>query len=309
MLLIGAFVLAVAFVGLALIANTAIYTENLASRNNANGADDALYGRQVVAEGIGDAMARANVHNNSEGSQLTDNVSKANTTLERIAAREYATDGRFLGVSVDSNTEGARIADNASGGSTFRGESGTHVWTVVDENVQTRAFVMTVDHDNVTSGADTFGTPRDDEFRVNVTDGSNHWVLNLTDDGGFTVGVDPGSGDAGTCRVDGSPEDVTIDLTAGTVAGRDCPVMEFGEGVGDDYEIKFNRSYEVRGNYSLVIDATDYWSRNAELQFEPDASDDPYAHRAIYATTLTYEYESPTTTYVTDVRVAPGEPE
>lgn len=306
MLLIGAFILAVAFVGLALIANAAIYTENIASRNDAGGAGDALQSRHAVAEGVGDAMARANVYNNSAWSHITDNVSAAADTVAVIAAREEAADGRYVDVSATGHTEGTRIADNASGGSVFRGSSGAHDWTVAETD-RARAFVMTVDHDNVT-GTNSFGGPLDDEFRVNVTDGTDSWIVNVTGHSGtFTVGVDPPGGDAGTCAVSGSPETVTIDLTAGTVAGRDCPAMTFREGVSAPYDVRFNRSYEVRGNYSLVIDNAGY--SNPELQSGAGPGQEPYQTVAVYRSTLTFRYDGSGVRYETAVRVLPGEPE
>lgn len=308
MLLIGAFVLAVTFVALALVVNSAIYTENLSSRNNDGGADDALEARHAVADGVGDAMAEANVYNNSDWSALTDNVTSAAETVSRITAREYAADGRFLSVAVTNHVEGTRIADEAAGGSTFEGTSGTHNWTVVRTS-DTRAFVLTVDHGAVLAGGSNFGGDPTDEFLVNVTDGTNHWILNVTERSGtFVVGVTSPGGAGGTCAVAGSPEEVEIDLTGGTVAGRDCPAMEFAEGVGTPYDVAYNRSDLVTGNYSLVIDRPGYG--NGELQPGPDAgaADDPYRDIAAYASTLRFRYDTPNLAYATDVRVAPGEP-
>lgn len=308
MLLVGAFVLAVMFVALALVVNSAIYTENLASRNHAGGAEDALQARATVEGGVGEAIAAANVYNNSDWTTLSDNVTVAVETIETITAREYAADGRFLSLNVTGIEEGTRIADNASGGSTFVGSSGAENWTVTTTS-PLRDFVLEIDHDDVVSGGDSFGGRVIDEFYLRVTDGTDTWRVNVTErSGDFVVGVAPPGGNGGTCTVTGSPDSVRIDLTAGAVAGRDCPAMTFGEGVGSSYDVAFNESNQVRGNYSLVV-ARDGYS-NTELEAGPGAGapGDPYTDLAVYATDLRYRYDAPAVAYETDVRVAPGEP-
>ena len=306
LILIAAFALAVTFIALALVVNSAIFTENLASRGDGSASGDALSGRQAVESELGDVMALINTRDAAGWPTLQDamNASIANAT--RIVGKQEAAQGRYMGLSNPRHEEGTHIVDRNSSGSTFEGASGADRWTVARTSA-TRAFVMNVTRSSVTGGTSTFGGTRSDEFEVNVTAGTDAWLLNLTDRSGqFTVGV-AGAGDSGTCAVPGSSRSVVIDLTAGTVGGRDCAALSFAEGVSGTYDVEFNNSHRVSGNYSLVVDRDGYSS--GELQSGPGVGDpdDPYATAALYATTVRYRYDAPTIHYETDVRVAPGE--
>lgn len=306
LILVAAFALAVTFVALALVVNSAIYTENLASRGEGGASGDALDGRQAVEAQLGNLMSTMNVHRTTSFSDQVAGMDRAIDNTTRILGTQEAANGRYVGLTSLGHEEGTRIADNTTGGSTFVGSSGVQQWTVARTSA-TRAFVMNVSRSSVTGGTDTFGGTRGDEFEVNVTDGSDVWLLNLTDRADtFTVGVATPSGSA-TCVASGTSDTVEVDLTQGTVGDRDCRALSFGEGVSGTYDIEFNNSDEVVGNYSLVVDRDGY--SNAELQSGPTVGDpdDPYARVALYSSTVRYRYDAPTIHYETDVRVAPGE--
>ena len=64
MIIVAAFVLAVSIVALALILNSAIFTQNLASRSGSSGTTEALAERSSVEQGVGDLMYHLNYEDN-----------------------------------------------------------------------------------------------------------------------------------------------------------------------------------------------------------------------------------------------------
>lgn len=305
LLLLAAFALAVTFVALALVVNSAIYTENLASRGEGGARGDALSARHAVETELGGVVETLNVHGPDGWSELRDAMDGAVENTTRFAGRQQAAQGRYLNVSAVGHARGTRIADETPGGSTFEGTDGADQWQVASTNA-TRAFVLNVSRTSV--GSDTFGGPRSDEFEVNVTSGTDSWLVNLSDDGGtFTVGVREPGGATATCAAPSGSGNVEVDLTAGTVGGAECPALSFASGVPRPYDIEFNNSQVVVGNYSLVVNGTDY--NATALESGPTAGDtgDPYATPALYSATVRYRYDAPTVHYETDVRIAPGE--
>lgn len=310
-ILIAAFAIAVTFVALALVVNSAIFTENLASRGESTGSDDSLVVRHEVGQSVGEAIAHANTYNTSGEREQAVNVTESVVTIDRSITRQQSANGKI--VTIDGPTSfdnGTRIRDNASGGSSFlnatdpTGNTRPN-WTVADGVDDTRAYQMTI-HE-VASGGNNYGGSRADEFYVNLTDGSDTWHMNVTNrsDNKYYVGI-TGPSWSGTCTVDDSVDEFTIDLTRGVVGGEPCPYMNFSSGISTPYDITYNNSDEVTGNYSLVISNDDY--SNANLSTVSGVDDDPFTSHAIYAATVTYRYDGSALTYNTSVRAAPGEP-
>jgi len=108
-LLVAAFALAVIFVAMALIVNSAIFTENLASRGETSGSDGALSMRADVATSVGAGVEAANRNDNGSVGELTDAVSASVRNISRQTGRQSARSGRVVDVSYQSATEGARI--------------------------------------------------------------------------------------------------------------------------------------------------------------------------------------------------------
>ena len=73
-ILVAAFAIAVIFVSLALIVNSAIFTENLASRGETAGSDGALSMRAMVETNVGDSMEAINGRPISGHSNLEDEL-------------------------------------------------------------------------------------------------------------------------------------------------------------------------------------------------------------------------------------------
>ena len=304
-ILIAAFALAVTFIALALVVNAAIFTENLASRGETAGSDDALLVRHGVEQSVERAVVQANTYNASSESDLRDSVDANLRNVSQSVARQQSVSGRLVTVSDPSYTQGTQIVDNASGGSNFTSALPTDNWTVATD-ANARAYTMTV-YDANNAGGANFGAPKTDEFRLNVTNGTYTWRVNVTEQasGDVAVGVKEFGGESGVCTVAPTGGTVEIDLTDGRVGGEPCAPLDFPRPTSGGYDIEYNNSQLIRGNYSMVIDRNGYSNLNFFSLF---GTDNPVTLHGIYAVDVTYRYDGASIAYNTTVRAAPGEP-
>ncbi|WP_226023362.1 DUF7261 family protein [Halomicrobium salinisoli] len=311
-LLVAALALAAVFVLLTVVVNSAIFTENLASRGETVGSDEALTLRAAVTDGVGETITYANRHNDTSNDALARNVTAETENVSAAVSRHYVVDGAAVDVSGPHEfANGTRIVDENAGGSTFVGaDDDAANWTVA-EGVAARAVVLNVSRDSVMDDPEDESEPAESGFYVEVDDGSNAWNASLVREphGGsdeFTVAVrGPSDSDDGYCTVDGSPEHVPVDLTEGTVAGEPCAPLDFARNVSEPYDVSYHNGDKVNGNYSLVVDEDDAEDGNDNLTAA--GTGDPDAHDAIYSVTVRYRYDGPQLHYETNVRVAPGE--
>ena len=314
-ILIAAFAMAVTFVTLALVVNSAIFTENLASRGETSGSDDALLVRHEVETATGSAIEYANTHNTSTHDTLAESLRDSVQTISAVTTEQHATGGKVVTVEGPTAIEnGTQIRDESPGGSSFENASSGGAtetdWTVASDIAETRAYRMNVSGVNRT---DNFGGPADEQLRLIVTgNGGNTWTMNVTRDDSaneYRIGVENATGEQGVCAVDASADYFHVDLTEGLVGGEPCPALSFAEGLSTPYDVAYENGDEVTGNYSLVVNdvSSDVRSNNDDLA-SSSSSDDPYWDEAIYAAEVTYRYDGPDLTYETTVRAAPGEP-
>jgi hypothetical protein len=322
-LLIAAFVLAVIFVALALIVNSAIFTENLASRGDTAGSDGALSMRADVATNVGDGIRAANRNDNGSVNDLTAAVRASVRNISKQTGRQSARSGRIVDVANQSYSEGRRLYQ--SDGSSFSNETGTNDYVVAsgvsraDDGNGTRAFIIEADSISASTNSSAFeiraqrslATGTDDSWRARIwrngTDAVH--VRTLRNNGSDTVVAD--------CEVtqDPSSTDFDIDVTGGTIEGEYCGALATGPtgerfhfasgtGVGgsENYDISFANADQISGSYSLVL------YNDADLSL-PSTSSSLRSDIALYDVTVRYTYYTADLRYETDVRVAPGEPD
>ncbi|PSP64409.1 hypothetical protein BRC77_03825 [Halobacteriales archaeon QH_8_64_26] len=97
MLLVGAFALSLVFVALALLLNSAVYTENLATRNSGDDTQEAIEFSREVRLAVRGILANLE----SSGSDDVEFKSTMNDWTNR-AERHYTADGVTIGTSVKS---------------------------------------------------------------------------------------------------------------------------------------------------------------------------------------------------------------
>lgn len=287
-LLIAGFVLAVAFLAVAVMLNGVIYSENLATRGeDARGSEAIAYQADVV-DGAEQLIESAN-ENQSTFDERTTAFNQSVTSMYNDTALMQAVDGIATDVSVIGVTNGTHIGQfNAS--RNFTNNDGDPNWKLAEDIHGTRAFRIDVTDQTALSGGGG-------NFSVNVTNGTDTWTAEIYGDANSTT-IDVVGG--GACTVGPTPE---IDLTAGTVNATPCDALAFGSGVSEPYSIEFENANAIAGNFSLVVNSTSYDS----VHYNSDR-DSPFVEEGvIYSSTLHLRHESPDHVYATEADVVPGE--
>lgn len=299
LLLVAGLALALVFIGLALVVNSAIFTENLASRGEVGGSDGALTARAVTESNAGYALERANYYNDN----APDSVNAFNRSLRNISTQtEYlsATSGTLVNVTYADHRSGKRI-----NGSIDRADDD---YTVVDNVGRapgangTRGLVFN------SSGLPGGSSPLVVKANDTSFDGNNRsWRTKIWENGGdvqiqtLRNGTTPSENRTEHCSVPAAAEN-RIEVTAGLVNDQPCDALRrnasganfwFANGVlasGTDYAVHFENTNGVSGEFEVVV--YDGGSSNA-----------------IYDADVRFVYDGPEVRYNATVRVAPGEPD
>lgn len=308
LILVTALGLAILFVSLALIVNTAIYTENLATRgSDIGGGTEAVRYQDAVRSGVGGLIEFANYHENTSNDTLQTELVAGVDAIDNRTGLQFAMSNRAVDTSLNTTVNGTRIAQT-DGSRNFSNVSGSANWTVVQDVEHTRAYTV-----NVTSSSLLINLGDSNPYRIVVDNGSSTWRLNITQTtsgSDVVVGVRDGNGNHFECPAGAPP--VVIDLTAGTVGDVECEGLKFGEGIGSPYDIAYENADNIEGKYSMVVDnatLADDVEMDANIHLADDGPDQPFATHAIYSANVTATYQTPRLSYNVTVRVAPGEPD
>jgi len=316
-ILVTAFALALVFLGLAIVVNSAIFTENLATRSENVDSSQALNYRHGVTQNVGDIITEANENDTAaDHDDIAENVSSELGNASEFTGVQQIEDGNAVTLERVETRNGTRIfQENASD---FTSNESDVDWTLAEDVDRTRAFTINVTDANAT------GVLNLDDFTVVVNDTTNtddDWTMSVDED---EVTVERASGETETCSAGGllgvgsfgTP--FVIDVTGATVAGEPCPAlvdtdtgtpMQFGAGVDNEYNLSFENADDINGTYSLVVYDGDIAGPVADDYAAVDGPEDgPFNVPAMYGTTLTMSYETTQLTYETNVTVAPGEP-
>lgn len=310
--LVTALALAVAFVGLALLLNTAIYTENLATRNSDPGTAAAVDYRGAVRGGVGGLVEAVN-REDADYETLEANLSRGVANWSDTAAVHGAMRGRSTNVSLDGTENGTRIGQ-ADAGRNFTNRSGATDWQLASDTAGVRAFEMNVSRSNLSDPvlADLTDLDDVDIYRVNVTADAGTWSVYVYQNSTaeeVRVAVENETGAFhGPCAASPGPDDhVVVDLTGAAVGGADCAPLSFFAALSDDADVAYRDADDVTGTYELVV-ASDFATVNGTGNYVDPGNGSPYATEAIYAANATLTYESAEVYYRSKLRVAPGEP-
>lgn len=311
MLLVAAFGVAVMLVALALILNTSIYTENIATRgSDISGGKDAARFTDSTRDAVGGIVTYANYNDNASYDDLNGSVSSGVTNYSELSGDQQALDSIAVNVSqVGTPSRGAHVY-NRSGN--FSNVSGAQNWTVVEDTEGVRKFEIQAQNDSLTEK----GPPpvfSDPIFYVNFTDLDDDeryrvYIFNSNDaseDVNVTVEGETAGGSSFSlgCGRDIDDGVVNVSVTGGTVEGERCEPLERVAAVTSDaFSVRFNNTLDggaptIEGEYSMVVNST-----RSDV-----SSDAPNSDFAIYSTRIHISYHSKRLFYETDLRVAPGE--
>ncbi|MFB6078077.1 MAG: hypothetical protein ABEJ80_03755 [Halarchaeum sp.] len=282
LLLVAGLGIAVAFVALALIVNSAVFAQTLATRPTPDGAD-ALGYEHAVSDGVGGALAAANYE--SYDGDLAGALNASVDDWSRLSGTQQAAYGTVARVSLRNTTTGSQVRQ-----SSFRrltNASGSGTWTAATGVTGTRRFRLNV--------SDLTGTVT---VRAN---GASDWSADLSESGGDVV-LDTTTG---TCRAPAG-DYVTVDLTRGAVGANACANATFPGAVSGPYDIEVANGGAATATYGFVVDVPR--SGMPTDQYSGDTGTSPYVVPALYDATLALNYSAPRVSVDAPLTVAPNAP-
>ena len=306
LIILTGLVVAVTMVAMVLLLNTAIYTENLASRGADQSGREAVEYRATVVDGVGQLIEEENDREHGSYPTVEGNVEDGVATVDNFTARSYATGGTIVRINQSPSsmavTEGKLVRQSTS--RQFENASGAlDDWELATgvEDDEIRSFAVTVSRASLEANVDY-------ALNVRLEDSSGTtWRAFIYEDGtNVTVATSLGGGPkTDVCTV--SASEATVDLTRGTLEGQPCPGLDWSEGLSGDYVVGYRNGGNATGTYNVTI------ADPGGATIDSDNVDDGptaavYHVPAVYSTTFDVRYQSPTLAYETTVRVAPGEP-
>jgi hypothetical protein len=318
LLLIGAFIIAVSFVVLALIVNSAIFTENLATRDEVAGSGDALDHRHEVEQSVEETMIEIN-RNNSLDSNLEDLIKSNVDQISTQGGVQQSAQGRIVEVENDSIVieTGIKVAQDTeepfSNTTATSDDPVSDNWVVVENVTTTRNLRM-----NITD-LKSLSSPGGDPFELEIENSSASWNMSIIyEDTPDLVNItveSPNHGSPEVCTRTAT-DYIKIDVTRAMVGREPCHALsqttdgtEMWFGLEDEYDIKFNNYGSIKGTYSFIIDDGDFNDDNFGDggSNHDDYDHDPYYRDAIYNATVPFKYHTADVGYETEIEIAPGE--
>ena len=321
LLLIGAFIIAVSFVVLALIVNSAIFTENLATRDEVAGSGDALEYRQEVTQSGGDVLTEINQNNSIDTADQQDKLKNNLGHIDIQGGVQQSAQGRIVEVENDSAVieTGIKVAQDTE--EPFSNTTATPDfpatvtdWVVVENVTTTRNLRMNItDLDKLSSPSGA------SPFELEIENSSASWNMSIIyEDTADLVNItveSPNHGSPEVCTRTAT-DYIKIDVTRAMVGREPCHALsqttdgtEMWFGLEDEYDIKFNNYGSIKGTYSFIIDDGDFNDDNFGDggSNHDDYDHDPYYRDAIYNATVPFKYHTADVGYETEIEIAPGE--
>ncbi|MFT4882741.1 MAG: hypothetical protein ACI8U4_000235 [Natronomonas sp.] len=334
LLIITALALAIVLVGLALVLNSAIYTENLSTRETTDSAEvtTTLSGGEAKVQR---AISHVNRHNNTSQDEVNRAFDDVVSDIGNITTDQHAKRGAAYRFTVVDRTNGTHLKHTNSSKSFVSGDTdpGKGDWLLAENVPHLRDYRMTVQPRYLYTGTDpTIDVLMNNAFHVNMTgeDGSGTnvtWEVYVYENStGAVVVVGAEESELlsedniedlttfeDSCRAPTSSDDenVTIDVTNGTVAGNSCAGLAFQDHFAEPISLRYENADDNQtlaesrsgGTYELAIGTTDY-----EDQYFHDASDDqsPYATHIIYDARVESRYSRDDIAHSRVARVYPG---
>jgi|GEM_PF-1955699 len=304
LLLVTGFALAVIIVALVLLLNTAIYSQNLATRGTDVGADEALSYRNTVESNLWPAV-ETTAHNdveNSSRSNVEANVTERIDRLAATASRPHRSRGASADVEIVGFTDGTRLRQTDADRS-LTDTSDTANWTMVSATDDVRRFEL-----NTTGGLETTDDPRNESFRIDVTgSGGDRWSVYVYENQSASEpriavrnATDPDPDDVCRDATTGPPR---LNLMAGTVNGVDCDALSFAENVSPPYEIDVGYGNRTEGTYDAIVQGTLVPGSNFNT-----SSNSPYTVPVVYDVQTRITYRSASLDYRVERGFGPGAP-
>jgi len=326
LLIVGAIMLGVILVGLAVVLNSAIFAENLATRQNDASASDIRSFRSAAVGGAGAAIESSNrAAAGAPFAQLRDDEyrPRVRNLSTRLASRRSQS-GASVGITTVDSRAGTQLVDDNASSDLRPHDGGLTNWTMAP-GAHVRAFELTVTPDSGTTPGDLLTGGSGDAFVVTLDPATApaHEVA-VYENGSARVAVsEVGSDTVEECDVSGGT--VNLSLTGrptadGAYCGALAPV---GTATGT-YDVTVTNGDLATGTYRLVVDRTDgptaaeaaldeqadrvnYGTACANDTYADGTADSPHSVPAVYAGTVELRYEDGQAASRTTSRVVPSQ--
>ena len=301
LLLVGALALAVVFVALALLLNTAIYTGTLATRDSGVEATPAIeYVSASQRAGV-DAIASVNRRNNSSANDLNRAFNATMGRWDDLASHHRAVAGDATDTDVTRITNGTRIQQDDAGRN-FTNDSDAANWTVVSGVSGVRSMRFTVEASTLAD--DPADLLADEVYHLTVTSGAGTRTVFVYDTpSGPEIRVDDGGAET-TCAA-GSVTDGTfvVDIPNESVGGASCPALGAVDSTSGSTSIEYDDAGAVAGTYTMVVDEPPAALSLSGVSAAGSGS--PYWTYAVYSAELDVSYRTGELDYAATVEVVP----
>ena len=303
LIIVGGLALAVTLVAVALVLNAAIYTENLASRDDADRIDDANAARNDVRAGLVGAVEHAD--DSQSFADQTDDVNASMDEIENESGYYAAQGGASLSVGNVSYEEGRRLARDSEG-QFVSPDAGQTTYPLVDDGT-VHEHSMNVSKDSLRERGEITDPisdlTGDDVFNAtysNASSGVERSVFVYNESNEVTVEVYDENGDriGSVCNASATDGHAAVDVTEGTVAGDSCAALESFDPLGSTHDLEYGGTANADGTYEVTANVT---GGTAHDQHAPDSS------ATILAAETTITYRSPELYYETTIRYEPGD--
>lgn len=287
LMLVGAILIALIFIGFSVVLNSVVYTETVAGGSSIEVTGDVNEFNKEARRNARILTIRVNHQGNySNFDTINSNLESNFTEYSRLLSESYADTGSvYVNVSYDGNqTDGNRIVQDVDQNYQKGGSSN---WFAFDsDNKDIGWFLLNVDVENTSQStqsrikiADTSGST----LTVSVKQSeSARLLVNSSVDGSHITNS--------TCQ----PENgrVLLDLVEGSSSTSSCSFNATGK-LDPPYDsVKFENADAIQGKYSLVVNQT------SGLGFsECSTGDKPCKMPAVWEISITSRYQSSSISY------------
>jgi hypothetical protein len=325
MLVVAALLVAAMLVALALVLNSAIFAENLSSRETTDSEVATAYAADAnrtiarAATRTADAeLATADDALAVFGGIVDDWArSRSNTAVERGASADLQRTAH-VGWRLRQDSDREYMPD---------GETGTVDWTVATDATNVSTMRFEADTSSLYDATISFNDTDERAFRVVVDNGTDTWTMYLfrekdavdTDDR-FVVHVgDPSVfddltdliGSSSSCDV--VADRAAVDLRNHTLAGNNCPALNFADDLDGPVSVRFENAYNttldesrIVGGYDIVVNGTLATNATGHPEnFSAPGGAAPTAQAVIYSVNYRTVYEREEIRNVRNGRYAP----
>lgn len=325
LLVVVALVVATLLVGLALVLNAAIFAENLSSREPTDSEVASAY-----ATDANRTITRASAR--TADAELA-TVDEARTVFGGIVddwERSRSNTAARRGASADLQRTahvGWRLRQASDRQYMPDGETTTAEWTVAEDAANVSTMRFEADTSSLYDATVSFNDTDERAFRVVVDDGTDTWTVYLfrekdavsTDDR-FVVHVgDPSVfddlsdllGSSFSCDV--VADRAAVDLRNHTLAGNNCPALDFADDLDGPVTVRFENAYNatldesrIVGGYDIVVNGTVSTNATGHPEdFTVPGGSAPTAQALVYSVNYRTVYEREELRNVRDGRYAP----